>query len=718
MQRHGRRRGFGRAGTLALALTLAGCAHREPLRAAEAAFERGEMDLAARRYAEAIAANPRLLRRSGLVDRKRTADARVLADRARTLAGQQRLDEALAAAEGALHLDPDAEDLAGVRSHVLRLLGDRQVERALAAAREGDAHAARAALTLAADRGAEEERARELIASLEPRRVDPEVPGAEDLLRAAEAARERRWDAAAELYRAARDANDELLAAHVGLFEAEQALKKASDARARADGFLASGRASDARAEAEAARDAWPFDADAERLIADADAVIARASGRVDAARGIASERRWDDALAELEAARAIDASLPELHRAEGEIRRAAAAERVAAGDAHLAANDPAAALAEYRAALAYDGRTEAALRGVSEVHARRAAAERDAGNPIDAALLYELAVRAKPSDAIRAAHAETWRTVEAMAPTSFSVTDAAASGAPGGRLAAAVRSAAVARSAPPLGYVEGAADLRVDVAILQNRADERLVRSTDRTHWYQTTERTENPEHLRLLREIAEAEDEKEDLYRRFRLRWGDGRRRHGEPDEERERAYNHLVARTRSLDNEIDRLRRRLESTPRLVDRPVSRSLAYQVETWSKSAVLEAEVLVFRRATGALLAQRRDRGEENATDARTVGAAPSLGLTEDPLQLPSDSALFETLARQVGERLGAAVPDLILGARIAELRREAASLQAADDPEAAKRSLVIALALERRLDPQAAGAAAAALAARLGLE
>lgn len=679
-------------GWLAVALLLGGCTVREQIRSGDEAWARNDPIAAARHYEAALGLKPKLARDDEFAEKLRLARRDAALQTGRSLIDQRRWDAALARLQESLRHEPGYAPAAAALEEARDGAAAAAYTRAVAAADAGDESAARNELAVALRHRPHHPQAMAALASL-----DDDARGAAAAVTAYRRGRslivDRRWAQAEDALRIAIETDAAYLPPRL-------ALAQVTATRAQAAERLEAGRAARAEKRLEAAIESLsaaatiaPHDEAVAAALAEARAAFAEAERLADESTAALQAGEWDRAIARAESALEL---YPQSRAAatRESAKDHAAAEHTGRGWSLLESDEPGASASAFKQALGYRPGHAQAVLGLAHVAAARGDLATADGRWGAALLHYLEADRLHRSEATRDAvdaarrHVVDRVAIRLVAPDADGSRVGAAS-----RFARAVsdRLAALAPDVVDVLRGNGEAEYATVVTDAVADADEHRLASVERSHAYSISRMIPNPElphldalvhHLaadvrRLRRRFEEVDREYERaraaVYRdpdNWTLREAAGRA-HTRAD----RAEDRLNAYERRL-HEAER---DLQRAPAIVEQVTPASWPYVVETWRKTAELQANVRVEDLRDNRSLAPVRIDRSASASDETIRNANPSIGLPHDPLDLPSDASMTERLIDEAATLAAERIIAIVV--RDQASRAEAAANRAAAD-------------------------------------
>ncbi|MBS3734289.1 MAG: hypothetical protein KGY99_05110, partial [Phycisphaerae bacterium] len=528
-----------------------------------------------------------------------------------------------------------------------------RVRQARSEADAGRLDAAAAHARRAAELDPDNAAAAQAVASAEGR-IRPALQPAEALRRQArthEAA--KRWQRAAGALQAAIQANPNHLPCRVALHRCRQTLAHARQLAETGAEHLRQRRLDAAIAALQQAADVWPGHPTAGEKLEQARAQRRRSDALYEEALTLAEDSRWDEALARAREALAIFPTHPQARSFVAGAKQRAAEEYVRRGEARLEKGDLLAAEEHFHNALQYVD--------LREAHAGLAAAAMRRGDEAEGMELFGNALLWYMDAVDHVRDRAALRKVAQMrsrlaARVAFAVnvrTRAPARDVPcDPRLYDNAVATALARNAPA--YVRGraAAPLRYRADLVIDAFDTRKQRigSQRRIHEYEDVRNVPNPEIPRLRRRLRDARRE----LRRLRDAGADA-------DDIRDQKRR------------IDRIERDLAREPRTVRRRVTVEWPYTVHTYRKRCEVRVELRLEDTAGPRLVARRTLRREVDYKDDVIDNANPRVGLSVDPLELPSDRTACQALLSDLAADTAMAIVREAVQRQVAEVRAEA---------------------------------------------
>ena len=272
----------------------------------------------------------------------------------------------------------------------------------------------------------------------------------------------------------------------------------------------------------------------------------------------------------------------------------------------------------------------------------------------------------------------------------------------------------------PGEGKKPAAGSFAVNVRLLQLSISEGRTRSEGRTHVYEVVQDIPNPEIPRLEVLIRTARERLIHLRREYdrhcrhcRGRGRMGRRKNANGPagvvcrhcKGTGRASKVSQDDIRRAKRRLEALRHQLATEPAMVTLTTSAEWAYTVHTYEKTGVLSADVRCLSPAGGVI--DRADiRKRYHAKDDAIDGANPAVGLRPDPLVLPSDRIVADSLIDAAAAEAAGRILSVTVDARVRLAESRAAALDKAGKPADALEARVDLVHLLRAHNPKVADA------------
>jgi tetratricopeptide (TPR) repeat protein len=723
---------------LAIVSAVGGCAAEELIKRGDTMLAMGNAIEAEAAYLGAQVEKPKLAEDAEFVAKLQQARSRAAYQRGVQLGGNQRWEDAIAEFEQSIRIGPEAVDAPRALAEARREAAKVRHRRALELADQGKLNEAIVELRRARELDPENLDVQDALNSVEGKK-EGRLQKAQQFYEQAVALQgERRWQQADERLADAIGANANHLPSRVKRRQGKRQLVEARQRRAAGKQAMADRRLDTAIASYEQALDLWPFFDEAQGELADARLQRRVAQEHYDRAVRLAAEQQWDEAV---KAALASINVFPHARDAKALLtrsRREAALAHVRVGSAMLAEGKLEEAEAAFNRALGHQADMLAAKEGL-------AAADRVRGDEAVKKSLWGHALLwyTRANEHV-AGHEFRMAIDNARARIAERIGFRLAVGTSGADRAARPNSAdlvaaitnRLANEKPP--YVELVAALpgvatdyiatvdlsRVDVA--ETRTDARNL-----SHRYTISRQVANPEIPRLQDRLETLRREHHRLRTDFRTRCpqcrGSGKRVHGQcrgtgrlagqicPDCHgtgyRDCRYCHGSGRSSNVTerdlrrkrDEIDDVRDELNRTPQMVIVETAAEWPYVVETYEKRGTMVA-VLRVTDAAGKIVHSDSVQGQSTSGDATIRGANPAIGLGDDPLQLPTDHAVRQTLLAATAKESAAQLVAAAVQQRIKAAQVRAEGLSAAGDDTQAVETYIDAALLAEPLDPKEA--------------
>ena len=723
---------------LAVVSALGGCAAEKLIKRGDAMLALGNAIEAEAAYLGAQAEKPKLAQDVEFVAKLQQARSRAAYQRGVQLGGNGRWEDAIAEFEQSIRIGPEAVDAPRALAEARREAARARHRRALELADEGKRNEAIAQLRRARELDPENLDVQDALNSVEGDKAGRLQQAQQFFEQAVALQGERRWQQADARLADAIRASANHLPSRVARHQGKGRLAEARRRRAAAQQAMADRRLDTAMASYEQALDLWPFFDEARAELARVRRQRRVAQGHYDRAVRLAAEGQWDEVV------RAAQASLgvfPHSRDAKALLtrsRREAALAHVRVGNAMLAEGKLDEAEAAFNRALGYQANMPDAREGL-------AAADRVRGDEAAKKALW--------------GHALLWYTRANEHVTRHELQVAIDNARIriaeriGFRLAVGTRDADVAarpNSADLVGgiidhlaqekpaYVElvaarpgVAADYTATVDLSRVDVTQTRTDSRNPSHRYAIRQQVANPEIPRLHNRLEMLRREMRRLRADFntpcpRCR-GTGRRVHGQcrgtgrladkicPDcrgtgyrncrfcrgtGRRSTVAEFDLQRKR---REIDETRDRLNREPQMVLVESVAEWPYVVETYEKRGTMVAALRV-TDAAGKIVYSDSVQSQSTSRDTTIRGANPAIGLGDDPLQLPTDHAVRQTLLAAAAKESAMQLVAAVVQERIKAAQVRAEGLSVTGNDIQAFETYVDAALLVEPLDPEEA--------------
>lgn len=358
-----------------LLIVLVGCTAHRHMKAGDAAVAGGDMHAAVRAYALAIEHDPSLSRDRAFMRKYASAEARVAYQEAVRLRGLGAYEPAAQQLRVSIERDPSYDKpVALLRSVLIEASAARYV-RAVESADEGDVDAARRHLELALQQNPDNERAASALASLTPGKLPAQTPGLNAYLQGMQHSAAKRWPEAERHLNQAVIDGPGLLSARIALFETRRELAGSQRLTAEADDLINERSIGPALDRLRLALEVWPFNEQATQRRAEALRLRAQADAKLAEATELAGKRRWEQAIARVEAALSLDHSHAGARKALTRFKEAGASDYVEQGEGLLQQGRLLEAERSFGRATELDRGLAAASAGLGETRMRLAKA-------------------------------------------------------------------------------------------------------------------------------------------------------------------------------------------------------------------------------------------------------------------------------------------------------------------------------------------------------
>ncbi|MFI4860870.1 MAG: hypothetical protein ACIAXF_09345 [Phycisphaerales bacterium JB063] len=654
LKRWKRMRGLGLL--LAAVVLLAGCSTRNYLRKADEAAEHGDMRSALHYYERALSSRGSLADDDDFVQKLRIAQSRVAFEDAVALRGRGHFEASARKLHESLDYDPgfgQAVELLGV---VNAQAASQRYDQALASADRGDLNAANEHLRIAQAHDTSNEDVVAAMASLRLEVLPANTPGLAPFEAGLTRSGERRWDAAAGLYRESIGLNRNMLPARAALAEANAQLAESRRLSDSGAARIRESRISAAIPILENALAVWPFNEPAQASLTQARGVLAEADAKFSQAVAAGEASDWDGAIAAAEAGLVLDQSHARLRDLRPQLGLRAATDYTQRGAGHADAGELEAARDAFLRALSYKHPHSPAQRGLADVYLAWGRSHEQAGRVGAALLHYNRGQTYMATSGIAEGRS---RTLAAIYGGLEMTLDVEAGETPlglavsGDRLGEALRQRAQ-RSAPAgLSVRSDQPRFVLEAEVAEARISQQLVNTTTRSHQYYVDEPRPNPEYARLVDRLNDYQRQLDRLERDYHSHVGPNHgHHHHDPHTPENNHLNRLVQQMETKQRQISQTSRQLRNTPATVLVPISHTYRYTVETYAKIGSLTVASRLIDTATGEVIETFTDEASFEDSDTTIRDARPEIGLRPDALHLADDSTIAGSLAHDAAQR------------------------------------------------------------------
>jgi len=138
------------------------------------------------------------------------------------------------------------------------------------------------------------------------------------------------------------------------------------------------------------------------------------------------------------------------------------------------------------------------------------------------------------------------------------------------------------------------------------------------------------------------------------------------------------------------VEALERKLQYAPATVMVSFAAQWPYTVQHHEKRGLAEVSIRIVRQATGDVAHTDAVRESCVHRDTTIDNANASIGLSSDPLVLPSDEAVRRTLIDELADKSSDRLLSALMGIRAKEMRTRAEALERKGDTEKAVEAFV----------------------------
>ena len=243
-----------------------------------------------------------------------------------------------------------------------------------------------------------------------------------------------------------------------------------------------------------------------------------------------------------------------------------------------------------------------------------------------------------------------------------------------------------------------------LSVEVVSAFIDEQRTGADTRSHRYTVDELRPNPRYDYLCEEIEDLRREINRLERDYHSHVGPNHGHHQhDPHDAEGRHLNNLNRRIQQKRYALDRLYSDLRRTPREILVPITRTMNYTVETYTKTGGLTVTATLIDTATGDEVASFAEQGSSSHRDATIPNPQPSIGLSRDPLSLPDDTQVASEITAAASRGVAAQAVEAAVMYELDTLRENARALREAGDDESALETEVFAAVLLDMVDARA---------------
>lgn len=695
-----------------LAAVLTGCAARKHIKRGDSYLRTNRPELALRQYEQALRKKPDLSEKEEFVTKLTRARALSAYEQGSRYAKAGDWDQAITAYQTCLKHAPDYASAVTALAGTRRSAAGSLYERAIECADEGKLNGAVELLKRAVELDPENADAREALESVRARKVEGATLSRRRYRDGLAAQRQKRWAQAERAFASAVAADRNDLPSRIERHRSRENLSTARGFFERGKLLLDDKHLDGAVASLQKAVAVWPFYEDANRQLAVAAGRLRDARALCASAETLMQSGRYDQAVDEASAALEMFATYTRAAELLERARTKAAAAHTDAGEALLAKADLPRAEAEFRTALEFVPDYDPARRQLAKLDAR--IGDDLAKNNLwgHALLRYTEAAELVPIRQYTDRFLEARRQLSRRIAFGVAVDVSDVGGRESDRSAALKASVVPTflRTAPDFVSLIGngpAGQARYAVRVTPVRLETctQLTHTETRTHHYTEYRRVPNPKIADLRGELVRAHRKLARMVRDSHRRCtacrgtgkircakckGDGRRndgsrcRHCHGTGRRTCSRCHGTGRDSSVSKSdirrqsrrVERIAEKLARTPTTVTRAFSGEWPYVVEHFSKTGTCEVSLEV-RAADGRLIdAFTVARGAE-AGDSTVPQGNPDIGLNGDPLVLPSDEQMRNTLITSTGQATAGRIISAVLEARLDQARSRAQRAQ-----------------------------------------
>jgi len=694
----------------------------------------GQPGQAVQSYEEAVRRKPELARDAEFTTKLTRARCQAAFRQGQQLGRQQRWDEAIVQFQASLELDSGFAKATDALADAKRRASKQHHERALRLADEGKLNAAIREVRRALELDPENLDATDALNSIEQKKDARRSQARGIYLRAVTLVGEKRWQQAGTQLNEALSLNRNHLLCRVERHRAVKALADARRLGTEGTKLLTAKRLDDAQAKFRKALAIWPFYEDASLKLQQAVALRRQAEDLYQQALGQANQKKWEEAVETVAASLQIFPFHPQARVLLADARQQAALARCRNGDKLLADGDLLGAEREFNKALYYVAQMPRARQGLASVDATRAA-DAQARGFWGHALLWYLEAADHVGRKAYAGPIATARTQIVRRATFVAAVEAAGGGADQRTLRAGTLGY-LSRAKPDVMQLVAA---RPAVGVPGYRAVVNLMRLNIRTdvertdqavHRYTVVRDVPNPEIPRLHEEmrcaIAEVHRMEQNAFRpcphcgtdgKICCDKCDGKKRvtcskcDGKGKTRRDgrwvicskchakrkltcskcsgkgtlvcphcngtqRIRKIKESDIRRMKGRIRHIRHQLHRAPMMVPHEFPAEWPYVIQHVVKHGSAEARLSVVRLADGAAVLADRARESVDYRDTTIPAPNSAIGLRGDPLHLPSDDQVRDTLIDRLGPKAGGKLLSALVTARGRDLMSMAEDL------------------------------------------
>ncbi|MEM9414310.1 MAG: hypothetical protein AAGA29_02375 [Planctomycetota bacterium] len=641
---------------LAFSLLVAGCSSQRHLRRGDAAAEAGDMRSALHYYERALASRDSLADDDDFVAKLRVAQSRVAYEDASALRQRGHFE----ASARKLHESLDYDPSYGAAQELLRQVNAEAATQrytlAIESADRGNLNAANEHLRIAQAHDAMNEDVVAAMASLRLEVLPANTLGLAQFESGLALAGERRWDAAAGVYRESIGLNRNMLPARAALAEATAQLAESRRLSDSGSARIRESRISAAIPLLENALAVWPFNEPAQASLTQARTVLAEADAKFSEAVTAGEASDWDAAIAAADAGLVLDKSHARLRELRPQLSVRAATDHTERGAAHADAGELEAARDAYLRALSYKHPHRPAQRGLASVYHTWGQAHERAGRVGAALLHYNRGQQYMATREIAEGRSRSFAGIyNGLGMTLAVAVDDTPRGlaVSGDRMGRALAQRAERAAPVGLSLVNEQPRFVIETEVAEARITQQCVSSRTRTHTYCIDEPRTNPEYTRLVDCLHQYQNELDRLERDYHRQVCHDHGHHHDAACHVCSSLSRIARRIEDKQRQISRTTRQLRNTPATIMVPIEHHYRYTVETHAKTGSLTIESRLMDTATGEVVETFTDEASFEDTDTTIPNARPEIGLRRDGLSLPDDSTVAGSLAHDAAQRV-----------------------------------------------------------------